>query len=63
MLNLIEKLDFLLTNNLSEKRELGLNVLCQIFEKLPMDFLSPQQVEVISIFFINKLKDHHQVLT
>lgn len=62
VVNLIEKLDYLLTNVSAESRNLGVNVLAEVLSNVPSDSLNPQEVEVISSFLISKLKDHHQVI-
>lgn len=61
MVSFIEKLDFLLTNTSPDQRELGVRIFADVLEEIPSDLLNAQQVELISTFFINKLKDHHKV--
>lgn len=62
MVTFIEKLDSLLTNVSPDKRELGVKIFALVLEQIPTDLLNAQQVELISTFFINKLKDHHKVM-
>lgn len=63
MISFIEKLDFLLTNTSPDQRELGVRVFADVLGEIPTDLLNTQQVELISTFFISKLKDHHKVRT
>lgn len=60
-MTVIEQLGGLLINTSVEKRELGVLVLTEVLKSLPTSFLNLQQCEVISTFFVDKLKDHHQV--
>lgn len=63
MVSFIQKLDFLLTNTSPDQRELGVRVFADVLGELPTNLLNTQQVELISTFFISKLKDHHKVRT
>ncbi|XP_050507630.1 MMS19 nucleotide excision repair protein homolog [Diabrotica virgifera virgifera] len=62
ILDLIEHLDTLLTNDHASKRDLGISILTEVLKNISEDSLNKQQLEVLAVFYGNKLNDHHQVL-
>ncbi|XP_060524576.1 MMS19 nucleotide excision repair protein homolog [Cylas formicarius] len=62
VLNLVELISDLLTNQSYIKRELGLSILTYILQNLNKDFLTSDQLQVLSSYFSEKLRDHHQLI-
>lgn len=61
-MDLIEQLEELLIHYLPTKRELGVEILTQVIEKLDDGDLTSEQLNVIALFYTEKIKDNHQVL-
>lgn len=62
ILQLVEQLGTLLIHFTPDKRELGLEILTQVLEKLDDSHLSTEQLRFIATFYADRLKDHHQVI-
>lgn len=62
ILQLVEELGSLLVDHSSLKRELGVEILTQVIEKLENRSLSADQLRFIATFYADRLKDHHQVI-
>ncbi|CAG9769601.1 unnamed protein product [Ceutorhynchus assimilis] len=61
ILEVIEKLAYLLLNKSHEKRDIGVLILSETLNDLPSATLDSQQLLVLSNYFCEKLNDHHQV--
>ncbi|KAG5892829.1 hypothetical protein JTB14_032423 [Gonioctena quinquepunctata] len=62
ILNLIEQLGDLLTNQSPSKRELGIAILSEVLNNLQSNLLTSQQLQTLASFYAVRFKDHHQVL-
>lgn len=60
-LEVVDKLKSLLLSHLPEKRRMGVLILSEILTLLDSDCLNSQELPVISAYFCEKLKDHHEV--
>ncbi|XP_076255143.1 MMS19 nucleotide excision repair protein [Rhynchophorus ferrugineus] len=63
IVNLIEHLRCLLLNNLYTRREMGVLILCEVLKGLETNMINTEYIDVLSSYFAEKLKDHHQVAT
>lgn len=61
IVQLIEELRELLVNPSPSKRERGVEIFTEVLQIVSSDFLSVQQLKTISVFYTEKLSDHHQV--
>lgn len=59
---LVEKLGPTLTSPDVEKRAKGMNLLSSVLNDLPTDTLNATQLNFISTFYCDRLKDHHSVV-
>ncbi|KAG8240437.1 hypothetical protein J437_LFUL003151 [Ladona fulva] len=60
--NLVEKLGFALTDEDVALRERGTLVLSYVLQNIPEDFLQENELHFITSFFVDRLKDHHNVI-
>ncbi|KAH8418463.1 hypothetical protein KR009_004452 [Drosophila setifemur] len=59
---LAEELGFALTSPDMEQRVSGTNLLSGVLVALPEDLLQEQQLEFLATFYIDRLRDHHNVM-
>ncbi|XP_015111644.1 MMS19 nucleotide excision repair protein homolog [Diachasma alloeum] len=60
--DVVEQLGEFLTSTDISLRENGVRSLSTIIQKLPQDFLSPQELELLTSFYCDRLKDHHSII-
>ncbi|XP_011297077.1 MMS19 nucleotide excision repair protein homolog [Fopius arisanus] len=58
----VEQLGELLTSTDISVRANGVLSLSTIIQKLPQDFLNPQEVQLLTSFYCDRLKDHHSII-
>ncbi|XP_063979262.1 MMS19 nucleotide excision repair protein homolog [Diachasmimorpha longicaudata] len=58
----VEQLGEFLTSTDVSLRENGVRSLSTIIQKLPPDFLTHQEVDLLTSFYCDRLKDHHSVI-
>ncbi|XP_030765522.1 MMS19 nucleotide excision repair protein homolog [Sitophilus oryzae] len=63
ILDVVEKLGYLLVNASFTKREIGVLILSETVQKIDSKALNPEQLSFLCSYFSEKLKDHHQVAT
>lgn len=61
-MQLIEKLELLLTDKDPDKRQQGTYILSYVLNALPQDFLYENQLSFVSMFYCDRLKDHYKVI-
>lgn len=61
IVKLVEELGALLVDVSPSNRELGTWVLTHVLEGLPAKHFDKKQLDFICAFYIDRLKDHHQV--
>ena len=62
VVTLLENLGDLLTDSASVSRRLrGLSILSSTVNKLPNNFLSPEECQLLSNFYCDRTKDHHSL--
>ncbi|KAL1491561.1 hypothetical protein ABEB36_012139 [Hypothenemus hampei] len=61
ILDVIQKLQCLLLSESVPKRDMGVLILSTTLQNLEQHVLNAQELSVLSSYFIEKLKDHHQV--
>ena len=59
---LVEEMGFALTSTTVDLRVKGTKYLSVILSLLPRDFLNAKQLEFLTTFYADRLKDHHSVL-
>jgi DNA repair/transcription protein MET18/MMS19 len=62
LLKLVEKLGPTLTDKNPELREKGTQILAEVLQNLPRDFLQKSEVHLMTTFFCDRLKDHNAVI-
>lgn len=62
ILDVIQRLSCLLLDLSVPKRDVGVLLLSQTLHNLESGNLNPEELSVLSSYFAEKLKDHHQVL-
>jgi DNA repair/transcription protein MET18/MMS19 len=62
LLKLVEKLGPLLTDKKPELREKGIQILAEVLQKLPEDWLQKSEIHFMTTFFCDRLKDHNVVI-
>ncbi|XP_067646564.1 MMS19 nucleotide excision repair protein [Eurosta solidaginis] len=60
--NFVEQLGFALTSTVLEQRINGTKLLSDVLQQLPKDYLDSKQLEFLTSFYVNRFKDHHNVL-
>ncbi|XP_030562176.1 MMS19 nucleotide excision repair protein homolog [Drosophila novamexicana] len=60
--DLAEQLGFALTSPDTEQRVAGTNLLSAVLSALPGDVLSSKQLEFLTTFYTDRLRDHHNVM-
>lgn len=58
----VEQMGFALTSTTVEQRIKGTQLLSLVLEQLPKDYLNSKQMELLTTFYTDRLKDHHSVL-
>lgn len=53
---------FALTSTTLEQRIKGTQLLSNVLQQLPKDHLNSKQIEFLTAFYTDRLKDHHSVL-
>ena len=62
VVTLLEKLGDLLTDSVSvSRRQKGLSILSTTVNKLPQNFLSSEECQLLSEFYCDRTKDHHSL--
>ena len=62
VVTLLEKLGDLLTDSVSvSRRQKGLSILSTTVNKLPHNFLSSEECQLLSEFYCDRTKDHHSL--
>ena len=62
VVTLLENLGSLLTDSVSvSRRQRGLAILSSTVNKLPTNFLSPEECQLLSDFYCDRTKDHHSL--
>ncbi|XP_030373580.1 MMS19 nucleotide excision repair protein homolog [Scaptodrosophila lebanonensis] len=59
---LAEELGFALTSQDTDARVAGTNLLSSVLAGLPVDILNAQQLEFLTTFYTDRLRDHHNVM-
>ncbi|KAH8330815.1 hypothetical protein KR067_007701 [Drosophila pandora] len=59
---LADQLGFALTSPDTEERVAGTNLLSTVLVALPEDLLQEQQLEFLATFYMDRLRDHHNVM-
>jgi len=59
---LAEELGFALSSPDTEERVAGTNLLSAVLVALPQDLLDERQLEFLSTFYMDRLRDHHNVM-
>ncbi|CAF4850723.1 unnamed protein product [Pieris macdunnoughi] len=59
---IVENMAGVLTHKDSENREKGMRFFTNLLKKIPQDFLTVTQINFISKFYIDRLKDNHRVI-
>ncbi|XP_037729640.1 MMS19 nucleotide excision repair protein homolog [Drosophila subpulchrella] len=59
---LAEELGFALSSSDTEERVAGTNLLSAVLVALPQDLLDERQLEFLSTFYMDRLRDHHNVM-
>ncbi|XP_028166780.1 MMS19 nucleotide excision repair protein homolog [Ostrinia furnacalis] len=62
VVQLVENMGGALTNKEPENREKGMRFFTKILKELPHDFLTETQINFISKFYVDRLKDNHRVI-
>ncbi|KAH8359568.1 hypothetical protein KR093_007410 [Drosophila rubida] len=60
--DLAEQLGFALTSPDTEERVAGTNLLSAVLSALPIDLLNAKQLEFLTTFYTDRLRDHHNVM-
>ncbi|KAL7727200.1 hypothetical protein ACLKA6_004464 [Drosophila palustris] len=60
--DLAEQLGFALTSTDTEQRVAGTNLLSAVLNALPADLLNSKQLEFLTTFYTDRLRDHHNVM-
>lgn len=60
-MELVEKLGKFLTDTNHANRAKGTWILSNVLANLPYDFLNETQLNFICTFYIDRMKDHHEV--
>ncbi|EDW15873.1 MMS19 nucleotide excision repair protein [Drosophila mojavensis] len=60
--DLAEQLGFALTSSDTEERVAGTNLLSAVLDALPGDVLNSKQLEFLTTFYTDRLRDHHNVM-
>ena len=58
----MEKLGPLLTDKKPQLREKGMQILAEVLQKLPEDWLQKSETHFMTTFFCDRLKDHNVVI-
>ncbi|XP_014088855.2 MMS19 nucleotide excision repair protein [Bactrocera oleae] len=58
----VEQMGFALTSTTLEQRIKGTQLLSNVLQQLPKDHLNSKQIEFLTAFYTDRLKDHHSVL-
>ncbi|XP_050318222.1 MMS19 nucleotide excision repair protein [Bactrocera neohumeralis] len=58
----VEQMGFALTSTTLEQRIKGTQLLSSMLQQLPKDYLNSKQLEFLTAFYTDRLKDHHSVL-
>lgn len=59
---LADQLGFALTSPDTDERVAGTNLLSTVLVALPEDLLQEQQLEFLATFYMDRLRDHHNVM-
>lgn len=59
---IVENMAGVLTHKDAENREKGMRFFTNLLKKIPQDFLTELQINFISKFYIDRLKDNHRVI-
>lgn len=59
---IVENMAGVLTHKDAENREKGMRFFTNMLKKIPQDFLTESQINFISKFYIDRLKDNHRVI-
>ncbi|KAF2351187.1 hypothetical protein FHG87_018060 [Trinorchestia longiramus] len=62
LLDVVESLEPLLTSENSGQRAAGTRLLADVLHGLPRDLLSGEHTSFICAFFLERMKDHHNVV-
>ena len=62
ILDVVEAMETSLTHKKPEERSAGTRFLADIIHELPKDHLNSDQLKNMTLFFIDRLKDHHSVV-
>uniref|UniRef100_A0A0A1WYE0 MMS19 nucleotide excision repair protein n=1 Tax=Zeugodacus cucurbitae TaxID=28588 RepID=A0A0A1WYE0_ZEUCU len=58
----VEQMGFALTSTTLEERIKGTQLLSSVLQQLPKDYLNSKQMDFLTAFYTDRLKDHHSVL-
>ena len=61
-MKLVEKLGPVLTDKKPELREKGTQILAEVLQNLPEDWLQKSEIHFMTTFFCDRLKDHSVVI-